>query len=183
MAQPGLISNLMHDTKNEGDIIRVSHPYGDFFLDLESGDNSPLVLVSGGIGVTPLLSILNTLVSQNVERPVSWIQGARSAHVRAFTEHIKSLAAPRQNLQVRLYEDQPEQDEVEGKDYDVKGFIDLKDLDYERTLFLNNPQTQYFVCGPVQFMSIMESSLLQLGVDQSKIRMERFGTGGLARAA
>jgi len=176
---PGLISNLMHDTKDEGDIIRVSHPVGDFFLQTESNPDAPLVLLSGGVGLTPLMAMLSSLIAQKSSRPVSWIHGARSASARAFTDQIRTLAQSRDDLQVTLFEDHPEEHEIPGRDYNFSGVVDLKQLDDEKTLFLHDTRAQYYICGPPRFMSKMESDLIERGVDTGRLHMEKFGTGGI----
>jgi nitric oxide dioxygenase len=63
-----------------------------------------------------------------------------------------------------------------------EGHITAAKLDRERDLFLKDPKTQYYICGPTQFMQDMEIILLQFGVDSSRIHMELFGTGGVPRA-
>jgi nitric oxide dioxygenase len=172
----------MHDTMKEGDTLRVSHPAGDFFLSPSQAPDTPLVLISGGIGLTPLMSILNSLVTKQCTRPISWIHGARCKNVRAFGEHIQKVKASNENVQVTLFNDQPGADEVEGKDYDYAGFVDLEKLDKQKVLFLDNEKTQYWCVGPVPFMVGMERALAAKGVPSSRIHVERFGTGGVPAA-
>jgi nitric oxide dioxygenase len=171
----------MHDTLKEGDVISVSHPRGDFFLNPTQDEDIPLVLISGGVGLTPLLSMLNSLVTKNSSRPVTWIHGARSKNVRAFCEHIKNVEASSKNVKVVLFHENPAEGEVEGEDYHHGGFVDLKKLD-QSMLFLGDQRTQYFAVGPVPFMVGVEKSLDTLGVPSSRINVERFGVGGVPAA-
>jgi len=173
---------LMHDTMKEGDVLRVSHPMGDFFLNSTDEADAPLVLISGGIGETPLMSMLDSIVGNHSDRPVTWIHGARTANVRAFHEHINEIKTKKDNLQVSLFNDHPETHEVKGVDYDHIGFVDLSKLDKEKTLFLNDQRTQFYICGPVPFMVLMEKDLAAKGVPAARIHVERFGTGGVPRA-
>lgn len=181
-APPGLISNIMHDMKNERDIVRVSHPMGDFFVDPNVAGDAPLVLLSAGVGLTGLTSILNSLVAKHSRRPISWIHGARSTEVRAFAKHISEVQRSRENVKVLLFNANPTDVDVKGVDFHHEGRIELTKLDTDDTLFVNDEKAQYYVCGPMQFMLDMENALLALGVDANRIHMERFGTGGVPRS-
>lgn len=162
--------------------MRVSHPMGDFFLDPNVAGDAPLVLLSAGVGLTCLTSILNTLVTRQSQRPISWIHAARSTPVRAFAKHIKDIQHSRENVKVLLFNEHPTDDDVKGVNFDHEGRMDLKKLDQGETLFIDDEKAQYYVCGPVEFMLGMEDALRALGVDASRIHMERFGTGGVLRS-
>jgi len=182
-AHPGLISNIMHDEMKEGDVVRVSHPMGDFFLDPKNADErAPLVLLSAGVGLTGLTSILNSLVSRHSTQQISWVHGARSADVRAFVKPIKDIQRSRDNVKVVLFNSKTAEGDVKGVDFHHEGRIDLKALDPTAELFVNDDRTQYYVCGPTQFMTDMEDALKALGVDAGRIHMELYGTGGVPRA-
>jgi nitric oxide dioxygenase len=172
----------MHDTKIEGDIIRVSPPCREFHLDPVTKEGGATVLISGGIDLTPLLAIMKSLFARNSRRPISWIHGSRSARVRPFSKHIDALARIHESLQVTFFEDHPDSLDIIGVDYDFQGVVDLKRLDGDRVLFLSRPDTQYFICGPNPFMIRMESELLDRGVNPRRIKMEKFGAGGIERA-
>jgi nitric oxide dioxygenase len=182
-AHPGLVSSIMHDSKNVGDIIRVSHPRGDFFFDsTHSAGESPLVLISGGVGLTALTSILNSLVARHSDRPISWLHAARTSDVRAFGHHIRDIERSRKNVRAVFFDASPRAEDVQGKDYDHEGRMDLSKLDEEEELFLTNPETEYYICGPTAFMVDMEKALMGYGVNSERIKMELFGTGGIPRA-
>ena len=171
----------MH-SKSVGDIVRVSHPMGDFFVDPANQNiDHPLVLLSAGVGLTSLMSILNTLSAQPEKRQISWIHGARSSSVRAFAQHIREVERKKENIHAVFFTTQPAEGEVLGEGHH-EGHITAAKLDKEKDLFLNDPKTQYYICGPTQFMQDMEITLLQFGVDSSRIHMELFGTGGVPRA-
>ncbi|KAJ5198584.1 uncharacterized protein N7498_007701 [Penicillium cinerascens] len=178
-AYPGYVSNLLHDTFRKGDTIKVSHPRGDFFLP-ETEDNSPnpIVLISAGVGLTPLTSILNTLTSTSTTRKMHFIHGARTSSARAFKDYISTLSSQYPNLQKTFFTSQPSSSEKEGEDYTFDGRVDLNKLD-SKDLFLDNPGTEYYICGPEKFMTDMESSLQAQGVPAGRIKMELFGTGGV----
>ncbi|ORY14708.1 globin-like protein [Clohesyomyces aquaticus] len=181
MTHPGHVSNILHDVKNIGDVVRVSHPFGDFFFEEnEENKDSPIVLLSAGVGLTCLMSILNYLTEQKSTRPISWIHVARTSGVRAFKNHIDGLRASNKNLHTVLFDSEPMESEVQGQDYDIRGRLDLDRLSAAE-LFSSNEATRYFVCGPTQFMLDVEGKLKCLGVSADRINMELFGTGGVPR--
>ncbi|KAF1363124.1 globin-like protein [Lizonia empirigonia] len=180
MSHPGYLSNIMHEKKHVGDIVRVSHPWGDFFFDEEKGDSSaPIVLISAGVGLTCLNSILNTTLERS-SRPVTWIQGARDGKTRTFKKEIDGLAAKKENLHTVYFSSSPQEGEVQGQDYDIKSRVDLDQID-RKVLFTDNDKTLYFTCGPEKFMLDVEAKLKSYGVPAERIYMELFGTGGVPR--
>ncbi|KAJ4312998.1 hypothetical protein N0V94_007167 [Neodidymelliopsis sp. IMI 364377] len=180
MSHPGYLSNIMHEKKNVGDIVKVSHPWGDFYFDEEKENkDAPVVLISAGVGLTCLNSILNTTL-ENGSRPATWIQGAKNSKTRAFKEEIDRLAAEKENLHTVYFSSSPQEGEVQGRDYDIKGRINLDQVDKD-VLFTNNEKTLYFTCGPERFMLDVEAKLKSYGVPTERIRMELFGTGGVPR--
>lgn len=177
---PGLVSNLLHDTKNEGDIVKLSHPMGNFFLEsIDPAEETPLVLISGGIGLSPLASILNFLVSRSVKRPISWVHAARTAEVRAFAADIEEIARKEENVRAIFFNSEARCDDPMAAH---AGKLDLDKLDKEQELFINNPRTQYYVCGPAGFMLEVDRALVGYGVESSRVKMELFGVGGVPRA-
>ena len=181
MTHPGYLSNLLHETKEVGDVVELSHPFGDFFFEEKADEaESPVILISAGVGLTCLMSILNTLTAQQSARPISWIHVARNAGVRAFRAHLNDLVSSSKSLKTVLFASNPGPDEVQGKEYDIKGKMDLDKLQKE-DLYLQNKEAQYFVCGPTHFMLDMEAKLKSYGVPSERINMELFGTGGVPR--
>ncbi|QDS75078.1 hypothetical protein FKW77_006834 [Venturia effusa] len=181
---PGLVSNLLHDLKNVGDTIRVSHPQGDFYLDsTPAAEDWPLVLISSGVGVTALTSILNSLIARHSTRPISWIHAARFHDVRAFGHHLREIQRTRQNVRAVFFDAKPSPELVLGKDYDFAGRLDLSLLNAETELFVRDERTEYFICGPTGFMLDMEKCLLRYGIGKERIKMELFGTGGVPGAS
>ncbi|PWY77780.1 bacterial hemoglobin [Aspergillus eucalypticola CBS 122712] len=181
-AHPGLMSNILHDLKKEGDIIKVSHPQGDFFLsDAEKQSSSPIVLLAAGVGLTPLTSILNTILETESEtqRKISFIHGARTSAARAFKPQIRELATKVPNLQAFFFTSHPAAEDKQSEDYDFAGRLDLSKLDSKKDLFLDDATTQYYVCGPESFMLDVKGKLAAEGVSADRIKMELFGTGGV----
>ena len=181
---PGLISNRLHERYNEGDIIELTHPTGEFFVDPEApahnkDSTAPLALISAGVGVTPMVSILNHTVASGSKRPVAWVHGAHSADVRAFHPHVRDAVAKNPNIDPALFLSDVKSSKapaVAGVDYHHEGRVDLDKVGADR-LCLANPAAEYYVCGPFGFMTDVRDYLVGKGVDASRVHMEVFGTG------
>ncbi|CAE6995713.1 hypothetical protein CFE70_000150 [Pyrenophora teres f. teres 0-1] len=181
MTHAGYISNLLHEVKKEGDVIRVSHPFGDFFFDASDvSQDTPVVLISAGVGLTALTSIFNSLIQQKPSRPITWIQGARNSKTRAFKKHFDQCARSNENVHTVYYSSNPIEGEIQGQDYSIKGRVDLDQVD-SKYLHTDNSKTQYYCCGPTQFMLDVEAKLKSYGVPTERVKMELFGTGGVPR--
>ncbi|KAF7855423.1 hypothetical protein EAF04_010166 [Stromatinia cepivora] len=174
--EAGVISNALHDTKHEGDIIQVSPPQGEFFLDLHKSSDSPVVLISAGVGVTPMVSILNTLVERGSTRPISYIHAARSKEVDAFHEHVQEIATSHSNIKSWVFVKNLPADDYGHPIKDIVGRMDLSKVK-DDALHLDDSSTTYFICGPGSFMNDMSKSLQAFGVSEERIKLEVFGTG------
>jgi nitric oxide dioxygenase len=172
------MSNLLHDTLEPGNELDVAFPFGDFVLEPGVG---PVVLLSAGVGLTPLLAMLNALVAPEQDaasrRPVSWVQAARAPGALAFREHIARLAGDHpEQLKTALFYSYPEG--APTGEHFVKGRLDLAKLDVS-LLHLDDEATEYYVCGPEKFMLDMARQLRERGVSASRIHAEIFGAGSL----
>ncbi|KAL4932404.1 flavohemoprotein [Aspergillus undulatus] len=177
-AHPGYVSNLLHERFNEGDVIKLSHPYGDFHL-TNPDSTSPLVLVSAGVGLTPLTAMVNSLTELgNNARPIHFIHGAHTSASRAFGEHMKHLERSVPKLRTTYFLTKPGEADKAGESYTHAGRVDLSKLS-EDDLFLEDGKTEYYICGPTGFMLESKKTLLAKGVDESRVHMELFGTGGV----
>ncbi|KAL1865400.1 hypothetical protein Plec18167_009446 [Paecilomyces lecythidis] len=178
-AQPGYVSNVLHDLKAPGGIVQVSHPHGDFFLSNPQA-SYPVVLIAAGVGLTPLMSMFNFLTSNTstTERDIHFIQASRTTKARAFKESINKAAHGNPKVKTTFFVEKPEAGDRAGVDYTYAGRVDLQRLRQQNELFLNNPETEYYICGPSPFMQAMQSGLLQFGVGPERIHMELFGAGG-----
>ncbi|MCB5364204.1 NO-inducible flavohemoprotein [Pusillimonas sp. CC-YST705] len=172
-APAGQVSNLLHDQYKVGDVLDVAPPVGDFHLSAESG--RPVVLLSGGVGLTPMISMLNHLIEKNDERQIRFIHGCRNGQVHAMKDHVNGIATTHPNVRKAVfYEHIGPQDKV-GQDYDYEGRVDLEAIREQAIL----PEADYFLCGPMPFMQAQYHSLKALGVPVERIHAEVFGTGGL----
>lgn len=181
---PGYVSNVLHDRIQAGDTVQVSHPFGDFFLSAQNSTpanttttTTPVVLISAGVGLTPLMSMLNTTISST--RPIHFIHGSRSSSARAFHAHLQAQAAASAHLKVTLFTSQPAASDKQGADYHFAGRVDLDKLDNKEDLFLSDPRTEYYICGPETFMTDVAAALAKRQVGAERIKMELFGTGSI----
>ena len=166
---PGLASNWLHDQAGPGTRLRVAPPAGDFFLD-ETGEG-PVVLLSGGVGLTPMMSMLESIVQSGGGRPVWYVHGARDKRVHAMGDHARELAAQGRNVTVRTYYEAPEAGDVAGRDYDEAGFISVDWLADHTPV----GEATCYVCGPRPFLRAYVSGLARTGVPLQRIRYEFFG--------
>lgn len=169
----GTISSLLHDQVQIGDALDVSPPMGDFFLDLDA--SHPVVLISGGVGLTPMLSMLSTMLEQasQTSRPVVFLHGTRSASTHAMKDFLADVSAKNANRlkSAVWYEDATGAASSSAVPVHA-GRIKLEAV--KETVLL--PDAHYFICGPVPFMSDMMNQLKTLGVSPDRLHSEVFGS-------
>jgi uncharacterized protein len=165
----GLMSNWLHDHFKAGDRLLAKAPTGEFYLELK-GDR-PVVLISAGVGITPMICMLNALTASRAKRPVFFLHGARNRPEHAFASHVRSLAATRENLRIHFAYSQPSDGDRLGADYDSHGRIGIQTV---QALVLN-PYGEFFLCGPTAFMKELYEDLVQWGVEIERIHFEFFG--------
>lgn len=162
----GQISNHLHDTVHVGDAVQLSPPSGDFFLDTRA--DSPVVLLSGGVGQTPMLSMLNSLVQTHSKREIRYVHSAINSKVHAFGEHVSALASAHSNVEQVLFYDQPNAD---CTDYGFAGQTNMQLIRKQIEL----PGAHYYFCGPLGYMSMVSENLKGWGVPAENIHFEVFG--------
>ena len=174
LAPAGVVSNILHDTKEEGDEVELSHPYGDFFLDNreDEGIDAPVVLLGAGVGLTCLTSIALDLSNRGSTRPIVFAHGSHAPELRPFAADLKKLAAEKPNFSTVFF------DKEQAADGHRDGRLAVEKLHAEKELFAADKRTQYFVCGPVSFMQESNKKLLEIGIPAERIHLELFGTGG-----
>ncbi|GJD02407.1 globin [Colletotrichum higginsianum] len=180
---PGLVSNLLHNDYRVGDEVEVSHPQGDFFLDTAQARadkaDAPLVLLSAGVGATPLMAILNTVLgpeSDTPDRPVKWVHAARNSGSLVFAKHVRGLTRERANLSAHIFLGEVQPGDEKGREYDYEQHLDLTKLPREE-LGLGDARTEYYVCGPRDWMLKVRLVLEGLGVERERVKLELFATG------
>ncbi|MEJ2620383.1 MAG: FAD-binding oxidoreductase [Candidatus Thiodiazotropha sp.] len=172
---PGVVSNYLHDHVQVGDRLMVKAPSGHFHLSKES--SLPVVLIAGGIGVTPMLSILNSLVEQGSEREIWFFYAVRNGREVIMRQQLQSLADLSPQVHLHLCFSRPDPEDQAGVDFQHSGRIDMALLQRE----LGFGRYQFYVCGPAAMMECIVPGLEQLGVQAADIHYEAFGPATPAR--
>lgn len=158
----GFVSSLLHELE-VGDTLKAGTPYGDFVL---QADDAAVVLISAGVGITPMVSILNTLAEQKTTLPVRFIHAARHPNQVALDADIAKAVQNLPDFRSAFFYEQPA---------DVsEAFTGLMDL--ERVSLEDLPEkTGYYLCGPLAFMRVQRQYLQAQGVPAQRIHYEVFG--------
>ena len=188
---PGYVSSTLHKSVNEGDTVELSAPTGNFFLLNPDKDN---VLISAGVGLTPMISMLNHLLAQTADpnshpgqggdgdsaernkKQIYFLHAARSAEAQALREEIATLERENRNLHVFIAWEEVKESDVQGKDYHLQGRLDLNAVPPD---YLPK-EADYYLCGPLPFMQAQHRALRERGIAGERIHSEAFGTGGVA---
>ncbi|MES1926553.1 pyridoxamine 5'-phosphate oxidase family protein, partial [Salinisphaera sp. T31B1] len=169
----GLASRFLHDRVDIGDWIEARPPSGDFVL---PGRPGPLVLVSAGVGITPMLAMLHAVVAgaAPVGHPVWFVHGTRNGAAHAFRSEVDGLIARSGRVTRRIFYSAPRDNDTLGVDYDAQGRVTAGDL-----LGLGaGPNANYLLCGPARFLADTSAGLEAGGVDSDRIAFETFGPAG-----
>ena len=167
-----MVSNQLHDAVNVGDILDVAPPLGDFFLHEER--SGPVVLISAGVGITPMQSMLEHLLQHSSPRSIRFLHACRHGGVHAFRQQLQGWAREYPQLQVQNWYEFPRQQDTAGSDYQHVGRMNLAAVADIAVL----ADADYYLCGPLPFMQQQKAALLALGVSAERIHAEAFGTGG-----
>ena len=163
----GMVSQTLH-SKSEGDTIMLSAPAGIFHMHKEA--KSPLVLISGGVGFTPMLSMLETNKANIENNKTVWVHGCRSHSLHAFREQLTTLKEQLHWLETYTFYDTVHDYENHGEDV-LHGRVDLHKC--KDAILLND--ANYYICGPELFIKAQYQSLLNLNVSKDNIFYEEFG--------
>ena len=162
-----VVSNHFHDHLNVGSAIQAMAPRGKFALDQTS--ERPVVLISGGVGITPMIAMANHLAPTG--RRTYFIHGAQNGNVHAFDRHIRQLADENPGFTAHVRYSQPTGADRLGESHDSEGFVDTELL---RSL-LPLDDYDFYLCGPASFMQALFDGLGALGVREDRIHYESFG--------
>ncbi|CAC9975575.1 NO-inducible flavohemoprotein [Flavobacterium panici] len=163
----GWVSNTMH-SKSEGDVISISSPAGLFHLEKDS--ENPLVLISGGVGLTPMLSMLETNLNSIQNKKTIWIHGCRNESVHAFKDQISALKEEANHLETFTFYDAVTPENVISNEV-IQGRVDLHKC--KDSILLE--EARYYICGPEMFIKTQYEALINLNVSQENIFYEEFG--------
>jgi ferredoxin-NADP reductase len=164
----GAASRYLHQRVKVGDLLDAAAPRGSFVL---RDGTRPVVLISAGVGATPVLAMLHALARQHSTRPVWWVHGARNRDEHAFGAEVDALLGGLANGHRVLAYSRPGGGETLGSDYDVSGRLDLAVLDREAV----PTDADHYLCGPDGFMRAIGAALTARGVEPQHIATETFG--------
>ncbi|CAI4219715.1 unnamed protein product [Parascedosporium putredinis] len=152
----GLVSNILHDKYFEGDVVELSAPRAT------SSSTSP----TRPRPIPPWFS-----------SPPAWIQASRDKTNAVFGKHIQDVAGAHGNVKTNLFLDSVTEADVKGRDYNFAQELDIKVLDADKDLFINDKSAEYYICGPVDWMLGVRKALETMGVSRDRMNLELFGTG------
>ncbi|HTQ35251.1 MAG TPA: MOSC and FAD-binding oxidoreductase domain-containing protein [Stellaceae bacterium] len=166
----GAAGAYIADGVRPGDVIEMTAPRGGFTL--QPGDG-PVVLLSAGIGATPVLAMLHALVAAESSRQVWWLHGARDGDEHAFAEEVRSAVGALPHACSHIRYSAPRPDDRRGVDFDAQGRLGIAVLDE-----LGVPKdADFYLCGPAAFMADLTAGLAAGGVPSNRIHTETFGAG------
>ncbi|MDA9556924.1 NO-inducible flavohemoprotein [Vibrio sp.] len=156
----GIASNFLHDEIHVGAIVDLYAPAGDFYL---QDNDSPIVLISAGVGATPMQSMLEDLNQRNYSHPVHYVHACHNQDQHSFHKHNQSICEENSWSYDIWYSDV-----VEGS-HAHQGYIDLTNQ------AIPIDKGDFYLCGPVAFMAYIKEHLIALGVSDERIHYEVFG--------
>lgn len=159
--KPGMVSNYLHSLE-QGTIVELYPPAGDFFL---RNNTSPVVLISAGVGQTPMLAMLETLLSDSSNQEIMYLHACENTQQHSFSKYLYDLTAQNNRLKTITWFNQA----TEGADF--TGLMNLNAV--QAQLPLSNGD--FYLCGPAGFMAFIKNQLLELGVKNEQIHYEVFG--------
>ena len=168
----GAAGHVVRDEIEVGDRIDVAAPRGRFVLDDRRTSLQPVVLVSAGVGVTPVLAMLHALGAAQTTGNVWWVHGARNRNEHAFAAEAEQLLTSLPNAHRLVFYSAPGPDDVPGVDYDEGGHVTA-----DAIAAAGAPVTSdFFLCGPTAFIHSMQAGLGALGVRSADVHIEHFGS-------
>ncbi len=175
----GLVSCFMHDRGKRGLRIEAMAPRGKFTLDQSS--DRPVVFLSGGVGLTPMMAMLEHLTAAGKRsgefRPAYFIHGTQNSRTHAFSQRVKELAADYPGLALHVCYSEPSATDQVGATHDSDGRVSIDLL--KKVLPFGD--YDFYLCGPPPFMTSLYSGLIDIGVRPERIRFESFGGGTALR--
>jgi len=174
----GRSSNYFHDHVHVGSLLQARAPAGHFYLD---AGESPVVLIGGGIGITPLMSMLNWSMAAQPQREVWLFYGVRDGSELAMLRHLQDLAAARPNLQLHICFSDPKPGDMTGPAREsVTRHHSRVTVALLRSLLPLKPY-HYYLCGPTPMLQSLVPALEEWGVPDARIHFEAFGPASIPR--
>ncbi len=164
----GFVSRHLHDIVESALIPDTGRPAGEFMM---SCNECPVVLVSAGIGITPMVSILHALAGEESERQVWFIHGVRDGDHHPLTHEVWKLAAKREGIRVHVAYSRPRSKDQLGVEYDSEVRVDGALL----ASLTDDIDAHYFLCGSTRFMADIQFDLERRNIPTEHIHSESFG--------
>ncbi|WP_318358305.1 NO-inducible flavohemoprotein [Enterobacter sp.] len=165
----GQVSNWLHNEASVGDVVHLAAPAGDFFMTVEP--QTPVTLISAGVGQTPMLAMLDTLSAAKHPAQVNWLHAAENGEVHAFAAEVQALGAALPNFTSHTWYRLPAEMDREEVRFDSEGLMELS----QHESAFRDPMMQCYLCGPVAFMQFAAKQLIEIGVKAENIHYECFG--------
>lgn len=175
-APSGLASTYFNELVHEGEIIDVKAPGGAFHLEIH--DTFPVVLIGGGIGITPVYTMLKSIVEQDPDREVWFFYGARNGSEHVYKENLQAIQKHYANVNINVVYSRPENSDKEGEDYQYSGHLSV---DLMRKV-LPSGNFKFYICGPPPMMNTIVSGLEEWGIPKEQINFEAFGPATVRKA-
>jgi ferredoxin-NADP reductase len=176
-APPGRGSSYFHDHVQVGDILEVRAPAGTFLIDAQSSE--PIVLLGAGIGVTPLMSMLEALANAGRRRDVYALLGFRNSREHPFKQYLHRLAEANPWIHLHVSYSAPLESDVPYRDFNHRGRMSVERI--REVLPSNN--YRFYVCGPGEMMETLVPELWDWGVPESHVHFEAFGPASVKSTA
>jgi ferredoxin-NADP reductase len=173
----GAGSSYFTDVVKEGDILDVKAPSGHFFL--EMAKSHPVVLIAGGVGVTPMLSMAQAVAASGSKREIWFFYGVRNSKEHIHKQELDKLAAENENIRLQVCYSRPLPGDVKGRDFQHEGRVSIELL--KELLPSNN--YEYYLCGNGSFMKSLTDGLEAWGVPEKDVHFEAFGPATIKKKA
>jgi nitric oxide dioxygenase len=162
-------SRYLHDTAAVGTLLRVTPPAGDFYL--PETPAAPVVLLSGGVGLTPMVSILETIAEEHPNLEAHFVHGALNSATHAMDQHVRNLANAHGKIRISSFYSDPGGEDAVGLSHDFDGFITAEWLRKHTPL----DKAEFYLCGPKPFLRSLVPALAREGVSNERVHYEFFG--------
>ncbi|MBB4858603.1 nitric oxide dioxygenase [Novosphingobium chloroacetimidivorans] len=170
-------SRFLHDVVQVGDVLETTPPAGDFFL--SETPQRPVILLSGGVGLTPMVSMVEAIAADHTDLEAYYIHGTLSSDTHAMDSHVRALAKGHGNISVATFYSEPREHDRLGETHEGEGYVSVDWLAETTPLH----EADVYLCGPKPFLRTFVSGLALAGVPSERIHYEFFGPADELMAA
>jgi len=171
LKKEGVVSSYLHEHWQVGETINITPPAGDFHL--QENTETPVVLLGAGVGVTPMISLLKSVLEKRKNQKIIFVHAVKNSNQHAFKQFIdETVKQHAKRLEKITFYEEPLATDQLSKDYDHKGLMDLESVH----TIVNQKDADYYLCGPKPFMASLYKTLSSWGIDKNNIHYEVFGS-------